>query len=231
MIHVPGRFDAPVPRLIDALGARGHSVVESESPTGGPGATLLLARPVDWMRLGVWFGSWHVARGARILVLSRMGVHPDARAESLRELWRLEEYARVSLIPTLVLRLAPLIGESSPFWSRLKSRPRLGPFARSLVMPVLERDVVEVMHHALSQSGTWEGWFDIAGPEARTLAEWSELAGGPPAGVPAGSAPEPAWEPPLEEVAEQRLAESELWQRRFGLRAGDVAKWAEEQAR
>src|SRR5262249_14430751 len=89
MIHVPGKFEAPVPRLIESLKARGHEVSETESPASGAGATLLLARPVDWMRLGVLFGSWHVARGARILVLSRVGAHPDARAESLRDLWRL----------------------------------------------------------------------------------------------------------------------------------------------
>jgi uncharacterized protein YbjT (DUF2867 family) len=228
MIHVPGRFDAPVPRLIEALKSRGHSVAESQSPTGGPGATLLLAHPVDWMRLGVWFGAWHVARGARILVVSRMGVHPDARSQSLRELWQLEEYARVSLIPTLVLRLAPLLGEASPFWSRLRSRPRLGNFANTVVMPVLEQDAVEVMHQALTQTTSWEGWFDIAGPEARTLQEWSELAGGSTAG---SSGPDSSWEPPLEELAEHRLAEPDLWQRRFGLTARDVVEWAGKQPR
>jgi uncharacterized protein YbjT (DUF2867 family) len=228
MIHVPGGFEPPVPRLVEALKAKGHEISDSVSPTSGPGSTLVLARPVDWMQLGVWFGAWHVARAARILVISRIGAHPDARAESLRELWRLEEYARVSLIPTLVLRLAPLVGESSPFWSRLRSRPRLGATGHSVVMPVLERDVVEAMHAALTRPGTWEGWFDVAGPEARTLSEWSELAGAT-SGNGAGAGDE--WEPPLEELAEHRLSEPDLWQARFGIAAREVAAWAEGKSR
>jgi len=230
MIHVPGGFEPPVPRLIESLKAKGHEISDSESPNPEAGETLVLAQPVDWMRLGVWFGSWHVARAARILVLSRIGAHPDARAESLRELWRLEEYARVSLIPTLVMRLAPLVGESSPFWSRLRSRPRLGALGSALVMPVLEQDVVEVLHAALTGTGTWEGWFDVAGPEARTLSEWSELAGATAGNAP-GRAAGGEWEPPLEELSEHRLSEPDLWQARYGLKAGEVGTWAEGKVR
>lgn len=217
MIHVFGALDPPVPRLVAVLGARGHQFSDQTTPEPDTGATLLLSTPVDWMRLGVNFSPWLVAPGVRILVVSRMGAHPDAVAPGLQALWRLEEYARVSLIPTLALRLAPLAGPATPFWRKLAARPRLGAAAGAVVMPVLESDAVEVLHAALVAKHRWEGWFDVVGPEARTLAEWSEVAGHE------RGADDVPWEPPLEEMMEHRLAEPELWQKAYGLVAHDVA--------
>lgn len=221
MIHVLGPMDPPVPRLLEALRARGHEVTDAPSPEPGSGATLVLSSPVDWMRLGVGFARWQVARGVRLLVLSRMGAHPDAKVESLRELWRVEEYARVSLLPTLTLRLAPLVSKESPFWRRLASRPRLGRAANHRVMPVLEGDAIEAIHMALGDPGPWEGWYDLAGPEAYSLEEWMGLAAR--SGDAAAEAP---WEPALEELAEHRLAESRIWQARYRVKATPVSTWA-----
>ncbi len=224
MIHLLGAMGAPVPRLLEALRARGHEITDEPAPEPGSGATLLLSTPVDWMKLGVGFARWQVARGVRLLVLSRIGAHPDARAPGLRDLWRLEEYARVSLMPTLALRLAPLVGDSSPFWRKVASRPGLGRAARAVVMPVLESDAVEALHAALTDSGPWEGWYDIVGAEALTLEQWSALA----AEGRGGGGEEIGWEPPLEELLEQRLSEASVWQERYRVRAREVSVWARE---
>ena len=100
MIHAPCAPAGATPRIMEALTRRGLEWSSADSPGREHGATLLLWTPVDWMRLGVWLGLWRAARGARLVVLSRVGAHPDARAASLRDLWRLEEHARVCLIPT-----------------------------------------------------------------------------------------------------------------------------------
>ena len=50
------------------------------------------------------------APGARVLVLSLLGAHPDARAKRLKALWELEELVRGTAIPNMTLRLAPLVG-------------------------------------------------------------------------------------------------------------------------
>ena len=63
----------------------------------------------------------------------------DAR---LRAAWDLEERARASGLPTLVLRLAPVLGEDEPMWHRLASRPRLGRRARRPLQPVLKDDLL-----------------------------------------------------------------------------------------
>ncbi len=221
MIHAPAGVRGAAARLLDAMRARGIAFLTDDAPVPEDGATLVLTTPVDWMALGVRMAPWRVARGARILVLSRVGAHPDATAQGLRDLWRLEEYARVSLVPTLTLRFAPLVGKESPFWRKLASRPPLARHADAVVMPVLEDDAIEVLARALAEKRPAEGWFEIVGPEARSLAEWSALA----AASGAGEAAE--WEPDLEELAEHRLSEVGLWQERFGLRAHPVAAWAD----
>lgn len=223
MIHAPGRAAGAVARLVPALQARGLAITDAESPDLDGGSTLLISTPVDWMRLGVWLAPWRVARGARLIVISRMGAHPDARAAGLRDLWRLEEHARVSLIPTLTLRLGPLVSKESPFWTRLAAHPRLGDEARRLVMPVLEEDALTAMERALREAHPAEGWFEVVGPDARSLGEWAEIAAarGPAEPDPAG-----AWEPDLEELAEHRLCEPEIWQERFDVRARSVIDWA-----
>ena len=218
-IHVPSAPSGSAGRLVAALRARGLPITEQVAPEPGVGATLVLTTPVDWNQLGLWLAHWHVARGCRLMVLSRVGAHPDAVAPGLQDLWRLEEHARVSLIPTLVLRLAPLVAADSPFWTRLK-HGRLGAEARALVMPVLEEDALQALESALKEPGAWEGWYDVAGPEARSVAEWAELAA-------RGAGPSSeAWEPDAAELLEHRLSEPELWQRRFGVTARAVTGWA-----
>src|SRR5439155_670227 len=46
----------------------------------------------DLAALGVLLGAWREAPGARVLVLSGLGAHPDARAARLRCLRELEEH-------------------------------------------------------------------------------------------------------------------------------------------
>jgi hypothetical protein len=221
VIHAPRAPVGSTARLLDAVRARGLATTDAESPRSEDRATLLLTTPVDWMALGVRMAPWRVARGARIVVLSRLGAHPDAVAPGLRDLWRLEEYARVSMIPTLTLRFGPLVGAESPFWRKLASAPKLGREASTVVMPVLEEDAVQVLARALGETRPAEGWFEVTGPEARSLAEWSALAaeGG-------ARADDAEWEPPLEELLEHRLGEADVWQERFGLAAHSVSAWA-----
>src|SRR5690349_22288706 len=74
---------------------------------------------------------------SRILVLSWIGAHRDAREPVLSRLWDLEEAARATRRPTLVLRLAPLIGARSPLIAQLARRPRLDArLERSLIQPI-----------------------------------------------------------------------------------------------
>lgn len=157
----------------------------------------------------------------RILVLSRLGAHPDARHRGLQRLWRLEESARAIAAPVLTLRFAPLVGRGSPLWFRLRSRPSLpAPLARRLVQPVAEDDALETLVRALSGRVRWESWWEVAGEQAFALGELIALA------VASGPLLNPgtgAWEPALEELSEHRLAESEPWARHFGLAPTPVA--------
>ena len=128
----------------------------------------------------------------------------------------------MSGIPTLTLRFAPLVAAESPFWRKLASAPKLGREANTVVMPVLEEDAIQVFARVLGETRPAEGWYEITGPEARSLGEWSALAARGGARADAGD-----WEPPLEEMLEHRLAETEVWQERFGLAAHSVTSWAE----
>src|SRR5439155_545487 len=78
--------------------------------------------------------------GARVLVLGRLGAHPDARAAALRQLWEIEELARRSGAPALALRVGPVLGPWSPLWRLLAGRPRLPRRGAKLVNPVAEED-------------------------------------------------------------------------------------------
>jgi len=220
MIHLAGPAEGAVARLLAALVARGLVLAEGAAPDFDGGSTLLLSTPVDWMKLGVRFAPWRVARAARVVVVSRVGAHPDAVSAGLRDLWRLEEYARVSAVPTLTLRLAPLVGRESPFWRQLASRPKLRDEARAVLMPVLETDALAALDRVLQKPDANEGWYEVVGPEARSLEEWAELAAA------SGTAPGGSWEPELAELAEHRLSEPALWQERFHLKAHSVVQWA-----
>src|SRR5207244_564688 len=77
-----------------------------------------------------------------------IGAHPDATAPLLQRLWELEERARASGLPALVLRLAPLVGPSSPLWLRLAAGGELPGRLRPLLNPVVEEDAVLTLERA-----------------------------------------------------------------------------------
>jgi uncharacterized protein YbjT (DUF2867 family) len=160
--------------------------------------------------------------GARLLVMSALGVHPDAHAPRLRALWDLEEKARATGRPVLTLRLAPMIGPASPFWLRLRARPALPEPGHLLLNPVVEEDVLETLLRALEGRAEWEGWYEVAGPEALTLDELASAAART-SPLPPGSG---AWEPPHGELREHRLAETEPWASHFGIQPGIVSERA-----
>jgi len=230
VIHVFGQPDPPVPRLIDALARRGRSIARP-SAGGDPEGSVLVLGPCGELEpaaLAVLLGAWRRAKRARVLVLSLVGAHRDARAPRLKQLWELEEQARGCGLPALTLRLAPLLGAESPLWLRLRSRPRLPRGGRTLLHPVLEVDALETIERALDERAAWHGWYEVAGAEALSLAELAALARA--AGPASRGADRGAWEPPLEEMMEHRLCESEPWCRHFGLKPGSVtaqaAGWA-----
>ena len=80
---------------------------------------------------------------------------------------------------------------------------------------------METLERALSGRAPWEGWYEVAGPEAWTLAELVELARA--SGAPRG-APGAGWEPPLAEIEEHRLAEAGPWLAHFGLEPRPLAE-------
>jgi len=205
-----------LPRLAKALAARGHEVRGDGDPAGG---TLIVA-PWSGDALGA-----DAARAARILVLTWIGAHPDARDPGLRGQWDCEERARALGVPVLVLRLAPLVGPTSPFWSALCAGLPLPGGGRALLRPVVEDDVVEAADRALSGAAAWDGWFEACGPAVTTLAEAAARA------RPGGrSGPGAFWEPPPAVLLEQRLPEPGPWSAHFGIAPADplerAAAWA-----
>jgi len=217
----PAPLGAPAGRLLGALAAHGHTVYARPEmlPAGEEPVTLAVSDGrfvFDFVSAVRALGS----RSFRVLVLSRLGAHPDARCPSLQRLWRLEEHVRAGGAPTLTLRVAPLVGADTPLWRKLRSRPSLPHGGRKLVNPVAESDAVETLLRAIDGRGPWRGWYEVAGAEAVTLAELRDLALGTTG--PNGG----AWEPPLEEIVEHRLAESEPWATDFGITPTRLAGWA-----
>lgn len=212
MIVMPGALAPPAGRLLLGIAARGEPILEAARlPAGEEPVTLALADGpfvLDLAGLVAALGR----RPFRLLVLSRLGAHPDARAESLQRLWRIEEHARGAGAPVLTLRLAPLIGPHSPLWRKLASSPKLPRRGRQLLNPVAESDALESLARALDGRAQWRGWFEVAGPEVWSLAELAEAAAR--SGVPHAGG---AFEPDLDELAEHRLAEAGPWQEHFGI--------------
>jgi uncharacterized protein YbjT (DUF2867 family) len=222
VIHAYGSPDPPAPRLLAALAGHGHTVTPATPADARPSSILVLAAgaTLDPLALGVLLGAWRYAPAARVLVLSRLGAHPDARAKGLRQLWNLEENARATGLPTLTLRLAPLLGPATPLWNQLRRQPRLGREKEWVIQPVVETDVVSALARLFSGKVPWEGWYEVAGREAFTLGELAALAAR--AGAPDVTSPA-AWEPALPEIGEQRLAESGPWLEAFGVAARPLA--------
>ena len=219
MIHVFGSPAGPVPRLVSQLADLGHAVSRGEGKAR-EGATLVLGAGVELApeALGILLGAWRSAPGARVLILSPLGTHPDARAERLRTMWQTEELVRQTAIPSLMLRLGPLVGPRSPFWIHLANRSRLPRGGRDIVQPVAEEDVVSGLDRALHGKVHWEGWYEVVGREALSLAELAEMAQahGPLPGL-------AEWEPPLDELRDQRLAEPQRWEADFGIQPAPLA--------
>ena len=229
MIVTPGplRTGSAGDRLLRSLGRRGHVVGEQPSAPAGALTLFVCPAPEDQAPdLAGWLAR-HATRETRLLVLTRLGTHPDAASPRLRECWALEEAARVTGRPALVLRLGPLLGPVSPLWLRLRARS--GPLrgGAKLLNPVAETDVVETLDRALSGRAEWSGWCEVAGPEVWSLDDLAALAQEAGTPLPAGSG---AWEPPLEELQEHRLAEAEPWLGAFGLSVRPLAEQAREWA-
>jgi uncharacterized protein YbjT (DUF2867 family) len=217
-----GPLAEPAARLLAAAAARGHELVarpeDVTSPASPASAPLTLAISDGPFLFNLAGAVRPLAertaldeRALRLLVLSRLGAHPDAREPALQRLWRLEEHARACGLRTLTLRFAPLVGPVSPLWRKLRSRPALPRGGRKLLNPVAESDAVETIVRALDGRAAWGSWYEVAGPEAVTLAELRDLAAGTFGPL------DGAWEPPLAEIAEHRLAESEPWASHFGI--------------
>lgn len=217
MIVTAGVLEPPFDRLLNALALRGERLIEGTDalPAGLEPVTLAVgagAFVFDFAGLVRALGS----RPFRVLVLSRLGAHPDAKAPALQRLWRLEEHVRKGGAPTLTLRFAPLLGRESPLWRKLASRPALPRSGRQLLNPVLETDALETLVRALADSEPWSDWYEVAGPEVWSLAELVQLA------ARSGTAPGGRWEPELDELAEHRLAEAEPWMKRFAITPGRI---------
>jgi len=217
MIMTAGLLEPPFDRLLNTLASRGERLVVGTDalPAGSEPVTLAVgagAFVFDFAGLVRALGS----RPFRVLVLSRLGAHPDTKAPALQRLWRLEEHVRKGGAPTLTLRLAPLLGRESPLWRKLASRPALPRSGRQLLNPVLETDALETLTRALADSQPWSGWYEVAGPEVWSLAELAQLA------ARSGAAPGGRWEPELDELAEHRLAEAEPWMHRFAITPGRI---------
>ena len=226
MIHLPATCARGATlRLFETLGSRGVKWVERIAGMTDPDpATLVCAEglaPDDLDRMIAPAGS---TAGTRLLMLSRIGAHPDARARSLRALWDLEERARATGLALLTLRLGPMVGPQSPLWLKLASRPRLPHGGRQLLNPVCEPDVVDTLERALAGRAVWQGWYEVAGPEPMRLAELAALAAERPEDPVAGAAA--AWEPPLDELAEHRLCEAGRWLEHFGIEVRPLAERA-----
>lgn len=221
MILTPGPLEPPFDRLLGALARGGEAVVEGAEalPHGQDPVTIAVgigAFVFDFAGLVRALGT----RPFRVLLLSRLGAHPDARASALQRLWRLEEHVRKGGAPTLTLRFAPLVGLDSPLWRKLASRPMLPRGGRQVLNPVLETDALETLTRALAMTEPWSDWYEVAGPEVWSLAELVERAARS-AAVRGG-----AWEPELDELAEHRLAEAGPWMERFSIRPGSIESLA-----
>ncbi len=211
-------------RLLRALERRGWGWgVAGDQATDGD--TLLLAPGPGEPAAATlaWLAARSRSDRARLLVLTRLGTHPDARAPDLGDCWRLEEAARASGQPTLTLRLAPLLGPESPLWLRLRAVAGGSRWGERLVNPVAEGDVLETLDRGLSGRAEWGGWFEVAGPEVWSLAELAALARETCGPLPRGAG---AWEPPLEEIEEHRLAEAGPWLAHFRLSARPLVEQA-----
>ena len=223
----PPRPGSAGDRLLQALARRGHAVGGATAPAAGATLFVCPAPEEPAPDLRAWRAAHAQAGEPRLLLVTRLGTHPDALQPRLRECWTLEEDARRAGLPLLVLRLGPLLGPDSPLWRRLRSDPALPRGGTKLLNPVAESDVVETLERALAGRADWSGWWEVAGPGTWSLAELAPLARGAGPALPAGSG---AWEPPLAELEEHRLAEAGPWLEHFGMSVRPLEEAAREWA-
>ena len=230
----PPRSGSAGDRLLRSLVRRGHAVGDaaaaSSATSSSSAATTLFVCPAPdepAPDLRAWRTAHAQIAAPRLLLVTRLGTHPDATHPRLRECWALEEAARGAGLPLLVLRLGPVVGPWSPLWLRLRTAPSLPRGGAMLLNPVVESDVVETLDRALSGRAEWSGWYEVAGPEVWSLAELAAVAREAGSVLPAGSG---TWEPPLDELAQHRLAETRPWLEHFGMTvrplAGQWREWA-----
>jgi uncharacterized protein YbjT (DUF2867 family) len=190
-------------RLLRSLAQRGHAVGDDASPSTAVTTLFICPAPDEPAPdLRAWRTAHAQITAPRLLLVTRLGTHPDAVHPRLRECWALEETARSAGLPLLVMRVGPLVGPQSPLWSRLRSASSLPRGGAKLLNPVAESDVVETLDRALCGNAEWSGWYEVAGPEVWSLAELSALARESGPALPAGSG---AWEPPLDELEEHGM--------------------------
>lgn len=210
----PPRSGSAGDRLLQALARRGHAVGEAGAPALAVTLFVCPAPDEPAADLRAWRAAHARVPQPRLLLVTRLGAHPDAMHPRLRECWALEESARGTGLALLVLRLGPVLGPESPLWRRLRGVPPLPPGGALLLNPVAESDVVETLDRALCGRAEWSGWYEVAGPEVWSLAELADLAREAGSPLPAGSG---GWEPPLAELEEHRLAEAGPWLEHFGM--------------
>ncbi len=191
----------PAPRLLEAAWALAGPRAIDPARVGVIGPAQAAADAVTPCTLNAMIDRW--------LVLSWIGAHPDARDPLLAVLWTLEEQARATGLPTLVLRLAPLVGPRSPLLALLRSGPKLDArLERALVQPVLESDVVAGLSNWLDGSAMWGDWFEVCGPDALSVGELIQLT---QAGHFGALDAAPAWEPSPAVLRAQGLSEWDAW--------------------
>jgi hypothetical protein len=206
-----GPLAEPADRLIGALAERGVTLYDdpSDLPAGTEPVTLAVSDGpfvFDFAGAVRELGEHRF----RVLVLSRLGAHPDAGAMSLRRLWRLEEHVRGGGAPTLTLRLAPLVGPDAPLWGWLRSRPALLHAAAASWRTRCTKVTLEtiVRHVGPAAWGLVRG----GGRGTVSLAELRDRRR-----PRRGPRRDRACEPTTDEIDEHRLAECEPWASHFGI--------------
>lgn len=219
MISLLGEARTEVRRLVAAFAMSKMEPREALAAVRAGVEVSAFGLPYD--RAGLEWAQQFEGTSSLALLLSPRGTHPDARAAELRCAWDIEEALRSRCATHVTLRIAPLIGETSPFWERMRSQPDLGSRRQQKVQPVAEADVVALLVCLASGHGPSTGCFDVVGPRVFSLAELAGIAGTRP--LPAGSG---AWEPPLHLLAGQRLGDPTDWCASFRIEPRDPEQWA-----
>ena len=207
MTNLWSHLAEPAPRLLEAAWALAGPDAIDPARVGALGPAHAAADGVTPCSMNATIERW--------LVLSWIGAHPDARDPLLAALWAREEAARATGLPTLVLRLAPLVGPRSPLLALLKNHPKLDArLERALVQPVIEADVVEGIAGLINGPFDQSDWYEVCGPDPLSIGEFAQLAQAGHFGALAGA---PGWEPSPAVLRAQGLSEGDAWARATGV--------------